>query len=397
MHRSEPKALSERLFAPGRILALDGGGVRGLVALAFLERIERLFKERMGSEKFRLCDYYDLIGGTSTGSIIATGLALGYSAAELIDIYCTLAARAFRGTHWQWLQGLWGAKFDSAALADQIRQHVGTETLGSERLRTGLAIVAKRLDTGSVWVLHNNPRGKFYAAGEGAASYTPNRDLPLVNLIRASTAAPTYFEPEFIEIAPGVRGAFIDGGLSPHNNPSLLLVLLATLKGYGFNWPLGADKLLLTSTGTGEYYAPFDPTARFNTTGLGLAMASLRTMLTDADTLVQTLMQWMARTPTPWPIDSEIGDLSSDQLGDAPLLHYQRYDIVVDQHWLKEKLGLALDRQAILRLAQFDQPAVARDLLSVARTAALTLVKAEHFTSVFDVPLGNPREGAEQG
>lgn len=394
MHeKKRAPALSARLFAPGpkRILALDGGGVRGLVALAFLERIEGLLKERAGSAQFRLCDYYDLVGGTSTGSIIATGLALGHSAAELIDVYCTLAARAFRGTHWQWLQGLWGAKFDSAALAEQIRRQVGNETLGSERLRTGLAIVAKRLDTGSVWVLHNNPRGKFYDADEGAASYTPNRDLPLANLIRASTAAPTYFEPEIIEIAPGVRGTFIDGGLSPHNNPSLLLLLLATLKGYGFNWPVGEDKLSLTSVGTGEYYASFNPKARFNTTGLGLAVVSLRTMLTDADALVQTLMQWMARTPTPWPIDSEIGDLSSDQLGGAPLFHYQRYDIVVDQGWLKDRLGLELDRQAILRLAQFDQPAVADELLSVARAGAAVLVSPEHFPSIFDRPLPDAR------
>ena len=85
------------LFGPGpkRILALDGGGVRGIISLAFLERIEALLAARAGREArrgggpaappFRLGDYFDLIGGTSTGSLIATGLALGFSVGQLIE------------------------------------------------------------------------------------------------------------------------------------------------------------------------------------------------------------------------------------------------------------------------------------------------------------------------
>ena len=86
------------LFGPGpkRILALDGGGVRGIISLAFLERIEALLAARAGREArrgggpaaptFRLGDYFDLIGGTSTGSLIATGLALGFSVGQLIEM-----------------------------------------------------------------------------------------------------------------------------------------------------------------------------------------------------------------------------------------------------------------------------------------------------------------------
>ena len=54
------------------ILALDGGGVRGIIAIAFLERIEALFTEHAGAP-VRLADRFDLVGGTSTGAIIATG------------------------------------------------------------------------------------------------------------------------------------------------------------------------------------------------------------------------------------------------------------------------------------------------------------------------------------
>ena len=61
----------DHLFGPGpkRILSLDGGGVRGLVTLGMLRRVETILRERMPAEKqdaFRLCDYFDLIGGTST-------------------------------------------------------------------------------------------------------------------------------------------------------------------------------------------------------------------------------------------------------------------------------------------------------------------------------------------
>ena len=66
-----------------RILSLDGGGVRGALSLGVLESVERLVRERLGREDARLCDYFDLIAGTSTGSIIAAGLALGMSVEEL--------------------------------------------------------------------------------------------------------------------------------------------------------------------------------------------------------------------------------------------------------------------------------------------------------------------------
>jgi len=74
--------VAERVKASGpkRLLALDGGGIRGVLTLEFLERIEQILKARSQKpEEFRLCDYFDLIGGTSTGSIIAAMLAYGYS------------------------------------------------------------------------------------------------------------------------------------------------------------------------------------------------------------------------------------------------------------------------------------------------------------------------------
>ena len=80
---------------PKRILALDGGGVRGALTLSYLARIESLLRARYGDSDLRLCDYFDLIGGTSTGAIIATGLAIGKTVAELQDLYRRLAIGIF--------------------------------------------------------------------------------------------------------------------------------------------------------------------------------------------------------------------------------------------------------------------------------------------------------------
>src|SRR5687767_7008853 len=79
----KPKHMSSLLQrlqtdGPKRILALDGGGIRGALTLGYLQGIEdTLRKQHDNDPAFRLSDYFDLIGGTSTGSIIASCLAIG--------------------------------------------------------------------------------------------------------------------------------------------------------------------------------------------------------------------------------------------------------------------------------------------------------------------------------
>src|SRR4029077_7955917 len=94
---------------------------------------------------------------------------------------------------------------------------------------------------------------QFFAASPGDTGNTANGDIPLASAILASTAAPTFFRPEFIKVAGQERGAFVDGGASPHNDPALHLLMLASLKGYNIGWPLGHERLLLASVGTGFF------------------------------------------------------------------------------------------------------------------------------------------------
>ena len=69
---------------PRKMLALDGGGIRGLITLGILEKIEMLVKEKTGQ---KLGEYFDYVAGTSTGAIIAAGLSRGMTVGELIDFY----------------------------------------------------------------------------------------------------------------------------------------------------------------------------------------------------------------------------------------------------------------------------------------------------------------------
>ena len=144
------------LFGPGpkRVLALDGGGVRGALTVAFLERIEALLSERDGKE-VRLGDYFDLVGGTSTGAVIAGALALGYRTAEVKDFYLKLAPFAFKRQRWR--VPLLQAKFDARGLRNQIEAVVGDRVLQSTELITGFCIITKRMDTGSPWIIIEQP------------------------------------------------------------------------------------------------------------------------------------------------------------------------------------------------------------------------------------------------
>jgi uncharacterized protein len=390
-YRDTPR--NRHLFGPWpkRILAIDGGGVRGVISLKFLEQIETILRTRLKNEELRLCDYFDLIGGTSTGAIIAAGLALGLSVKDLIDIYCSLASKGFQRSSRFLLGGYLTPKFKESPLAQAIYEQVGDETLGSGKLRTGLGIVAKRLDSESVWVFHNNPRGKYYGDDDTPAdeSVFHNRNFPLRNLIRASTAAPSYFKPQSIEVARDghgnvVRGAFVDGGVSPHNNPALLMFMLATIKGYGFCWPTGAERMMLVSVGNGAAGdVPTHDRAASMLAGL-LGIKALGSMMRDCSELNQALLQWMGQCPNPWPIDNEIGDLSDDQLGPKPLLHYIRYDVVLESQWLQEHLKLAYDPIRLAEIRLFDRPDLTPEWLNIGHLSAARQVKEGHFPSVFD-------------
>jgi len=380
-HRSRDEHLKND-GQPKRILALDGGGLRGMLSLGILKTIETTLRQRLGAgSDFRLAHYFDLIAGTSTGAIIAASLAKGLSVDAILTEYRRLGQDVFRKSLLR--DGLLRAKYDDDKLVAGLQRVFGADTrLGDPSLITGLMVMTKRLDSGSPWPISNNPAGKYYASREGGV--IGNSDYPLWQVVRASTAAPSFFESEAITIIdqPGqkpVQGEFVDGGVSPFNNPALQAMMYATLEGYRIGWPTGADRLLVVSVGTGAV----DPKVqRTNLAGLH-AVNSLKALMEDCSSLQETVLQWMSRSPRARRIDSEIGDLGGDLIGGQAQLSYLRYNVDL-AHDAVRALDASLSDQQIASLSEMDAPENMETLYRLGELMAIQKVQSQDFPAAFD-------------
>jgi hypothetical protein len=335
--------LRRHLAGPGpkRILALDGGGVRGILSLGILQRVESILAEQTGRrDEFRLCDYFDLIAGTSTGSIIGTLLALGRRVGEVKAFYENLAPRIFAKSQ---ALGVRVPKFNAAPFEALLKETLADRTLGASELRTGLLICSKRMDTGSPWPICNDPRSKYYLPDNPKT--LPNRDYLLRTLIRASTAAPYYFDPVEVTIAnhpdfPKEVGMFVDGGVGGDNNPSLQAFKTVTLSGYNINWPVGKDNILLISIGTGWRKPLIDIDRYRRMPSWEKSKEALAGMIQETVQQNIVTLQALSAPRKPRYINSEIMSMENMRWVGEPLLTYQRCDASMEDDDVRQALGL---------------------------------------------------------
>jgi len=358
------------------MLALDGGGVRGTLILGFLEAMERLLRERHQRPDLRLCDYFDLIGGTSAGALLAAALATGMDTRTLTEKAMDAIGRIFGKRKWTF----WTALFDPEPLQTVLTEVFDDLVLGDERLETGLCIITKRADTRSIWPLINHPNGRFYRQ---------NREILLRNAVYASAAAPFYFIPTRFDVGQGEYGAFVDGGVSMANNPALQLFYIATLKGFPFHWPTGENSLLLVSVGTGCWQQRDASEKVVRSRAWDWTVEVPTMLMEDANAQVQMLLQYLSRTPTPWNIDAETGDLEDDLLLSEPALSYLRYNVRLEQGWLRDH-GIEVSEQGSVSLRGMSDRDNREMLLQLSRAAAARQVEPGHFASVFDLSGSDP-------
>ena len=346
--------------------------MRGTLTLGFLEVLERVAAcERHGRPDLRLCDYFDLIGGTSAGAILAAALGAGMDARTLVETSMRATPRIF-GRH---KLAFWESVFDPEPFKSVLTEVFGDRSLGDEGLQTGLCITAKRADTRSTWPLLNHPLGKYYAKNQG---------ILLRDAVYASAAAPYFFLPTEFEVKPGQRGAFVDGGVSMANNPALLLFLIATLQGFPFHWPKGEEQLLLVSVGTGTWHLVDSVDKVVRSKAWDWTREVPLMLMQDASTQVQLLLQYLSRTPTPWRIDSEVGDLTDDLLTAEPALSYLRYDTRLELPALQE-LGIHVSEKQLESLRSMSAKENCDLLLQIGRAAAQAQVRPDHFPAAFDI------------
>jgi uncharacterized protein len=354
---------------PKKLLALDGGGIRGVLTLEVLAALEEKLKQATkGGDDFRLGDYFDYIAGTSTGAIIAAGLALGLSAQELLDFYVKSGEAMFKKPFF--FKRLW-YKYVSGPLTAELQKKFGKETqLGSGDLRCLLLVVMRNVTTDSFWPVSSNPFAKYNL---GTRTFEQsNLSIPLWQLVRASTAAPVFFAPEVVDVgASGSRQerfVFEDGGVTPYNNPAFLLYRMATVDSYRLNWETGEKKLLLISVGTGAA-----PRVENKISGSGkfllrnaaiIPSAMMYGALVDQDINCRIT----GRCVHGAPIDSELGDLIPPEAvseaegptfpsppgGHERKFIYARYNAELTKKWLTRNGFPNLDPEEVGKLDSID-------------------------------------------
>lgn len=358
---------------PRKLLAIDGGGIRGALTLEVLARIEHLAREAYRDASLVLADCFDYFAGTSTGAIVATSLALGYPVERIRRLFLESGPLMFSPA--RWYERL-RYRYDDEPLATRLKEEIGVETtLGSDRVRTLLLIMLRDATTDSPWPISNNPQARFNQPDLPHC----NLHFPLWQLVRASTAAPLFFPPEMINIG-GREHIFVDGGMTPYANPAFQLFLMATVDAYNLCWPTGEDQMLLVSLGTGlpshvdPALTPRDMDLFYN------ALAIPRTLLNAGIVAQDLLCRVFGRCRVGEPIDTEVGDLITSQGPlDRKLFTYLRYDVELSRPGL-ESLGLrGIDPAHLGHLAAVD---AIPDLQAVGAALAAR-VQAEHFAGFF--------------
>jgi patatin-like phospholipase/acyl hydrolase len=219
-----------------KVLSIDGGGIRGIVPAMVLSDIEEITGER-------IADLFDLIGGTSTGSLLAMGLTIPgedgkpkYSAKDLMELYEEHGKKIFHRSIWRKVESAWALldeKYSPRGLEKVLEDYFG-ETRLKEALKP-VIIPSYEIESRAAW---------FFRSERAKASQS--YDFPMSTVARAATAAPTYFQPEKITTEEKIDyWALIDGGVFA-NNPALCTYVEAKTL-----FPEETD-FLMVSLGTGE-------------------------------------------------------------------------------------------------------------------------------------------------
>lgn len=219
-----------------RILSLDGGGIRGLVSCHWLAGVERALAS---AGKPGLLKHFDLIAGSSTGALVACGLAHGISPDALAELYRAqrhvifpdLAGRLWSRANRLISDGMSAPRYDGVGIEKVLRKVFGKTTLG--QLKAPVLITS--YDT----ISRTPVIFKSFDA--------KHRDLLVWEVCRASSAAPTYFPAHAMKVE-GKECALIDGGVVA-NNPTACAIAEALRKDARVD---NSRDLVVLSVGTGE-------------------------------------------------------------------------------------------------------------------------------------------------
>jgi patatin-like phospholipase/acyl hydrolase len=349
-----------------------------MITVEILAEIENLLRQKLnGGDDFVLADYFDFVAGTSTGAIIAACISLGMSVDKIRTFYVESGEEMFDKAS---LLRRFRYKYEDDKLAAKLQsvleEHLGQdETLGSPNIRTLLMMVMRNATTDSPWPVSNNPYAKYNQQSRDDC----NTSIPLWQLVRASTAAPVFFPPEVIKVGPNKdkEFIFIDGGITPYNNPAFQAFLMATVEPYKLQWPVGEDKMLLVSIGSGTSpdanadLGPNEMNLLYNASSLPSAL--MFASLNEQDILCRVFGNCRAGDM----LDREIGTLIGTSGPVQPkLFTYMRYNAELTRSGL-DALGLTDVKPEDVQ--KLDSVEHIGKLQRVGKAVANQKVNAEHF------------------
>jgi hypothetical protein len=241
--------------------------------------------------------------------------------------------------------------------------------------------------TDSPWPLSNNPYAKYNEPARADC----NGNFPLWQLVRASTAAPTYFPPEVIVLHSTDRKSdkefiFVDGGVTMYNNPAFQMFLMASLDRYWQRapagqrgWKTGADQMLIVSVGTGTSpdvrsgLKAEDMNLLFNATSIPSAL--MFAALNEQDLLCRVFGDCLVGDPLDREIDA-LQNSSGPLASDRKLFTYLRYNAELTRSGLD---GLGCSKISPERVQQLDSVDAIDELRAVGHAVAEQKLEAAHF------------------
>lgn len=313
-----------------RVLSLSGGGLLGVISAAMLRRLEHLGRDAHG-ETYRLAHSFDLVGGTSTGAILATAVALGLSADEMVDFYLRDAPRGLVRRRF-FVPGV-TEMFDTERLRSFFAKATKNRQIQSDHLATDLAIVVKSMTDGAPYCVTSVPLDPGASASVLGANVATGA-FELTDLLRASTAVPGLFAPQDLALGKdGTVHACVDGGLSPYHDPSELLFRYAR-HCQMITGPVDTTRpIAMTAIGTGCARKGYPARSVLGFKSATLSFAALRSMVTDGALHTQAVMRHLSDDPTQH-------------------LNYRRLDMEICEKTF-ELLGMSVDNVTLRQMRSF--------------------------------------------
>ncbi len=243
-----------------RILTIDGGGIRGVIPAMVLDSLEKSLQALSGNTDARIADYFDFIAGTSTGGIITCALLAPdkdkpnrsrYSANDIVNLYVNNGNKIFSSSFTGRLLRsvpILDEQYDSSGIESVLKTYFKDLQL-SELVRPCL-----------ITSYNTEQRKAHFFTQQKAISHEIGRNFYVRDVCRATSAAPTYFEPALIDSLDKIRFSLIDGGIFA-NNPTMAALTEAykttkVLTKTKDDCPKTED-FYLVSLGTGSVKTPY--------------------------------------------------------------------------------------------------------------------------------------------